>query len=123
MPSCTTEYEPSSASFGKENSIVPACAARPTGKNSRFLVSLLAIVAMPVRGGVEHEDRPWHYLRQLQFEADAETNPGTIGDPWRRIDADHPAAMLVADPLDVRGGGAEKPIHGGTRFASKPTYE
>jgi hypothetical protein len=31
--------------------------------------------------------------------------------------------MLVADPLDVRGRGAEKSVHRGTRSTSKPANE
>ena len=70
---------------------------------------------------IEDENRLACHLCQFHFEGHGFADSSAIGNNWRWIDADHPAAIVVADTLHIGRGRAEQPLERYACFIPGPT--
>jgi len=70
---------------------------------------------------IEDENGLACHLRELHFKGHGFADAGAVGDDGRRIDADDPAAVVVADALYVGRGGAEESFERDACSISGPT--
>ena len=73
------------------------------------------------RRWIEDENGLAGHLRQLHFEGHGFADSSAVGNNRRRIDADHPAAIVVADTLYIRRGRAKELLERYACFISDPT--